>query len=151
MVWDEIRRILTGAEEASKQPDEAKKVAGKQDEEIGEELGTTLQPGVLTLPGGVRVEPGQIRQGQAFTVTYQGLLAQRGAAGIILHCGYGPGAWTGLKDISMQPRGFQVWQATVLPEKTGEFSFCFRDTGGNWDNNYGRNWSTQIYPGTGWA
>lgn len=142
MVWEEIRRILTGAEEASRKRGNT---GGERDQEVASELGTLTET-YLDLSDGVRVEPARIRQGEAFTVTYEGMLAQRGATGITMHCGYGPGAWRDVKDISMTPRGFQVWQATVIAEKTGEFAFCFRDSAGNWDNHYGNNWSVTIEP-----
>lgn len=141
MVWEEIRRILAGAEEASRKGGGSR---GRGDQEVASELGTVAADPPVQLSEGVRVEPAHLRQGQAFTVTYQGILAQRGATGVTMHCGYGTGDWSDVKDIPMTPRGFQVWQATVIAEKPGPFNFCFRDAAGNWDNHYGNNWSVNI-------
>lgn len=144
MVWEEIKRILTGADDEVKAGAEQMARAAENDTEISDEL---MAPGrARTLPGGVTVEPVPVSQGEAFTVFYDGLLAQSGAAGITLHAGYGRGHWEDVHDIPMHPVGYNRWQATVFPERSGPFSFCFRDTADHWDNNSGRNWFIDIEP-----
>lgn len=146
MVWEEIKRILSGADEEVKGEAERAARAADRDEEISGEL-TEVEPRrARTLPGGVTVEPLPVSQGEAFTVSYEGILAQQGAAGITLHAGYGRGRWEHIQDIPMHPVGYQRWQATVFSDRSGPFSFCFRDTANHWDNNGGQNWTIDIQP-----
>lgn len=143
MVWEEIKRILTGVEEEASPGKKYR--SSSPDEEIGEEL-TYAPAEVARLPGAVTIEPFPVQQGEAFTVQYEGLLAQQGAVGITLHCGYGREAWSHIRDIPMHPAGYGKWQATVFSDRSGPFNFCFRDTAGHWDNNSGQNWSIDIHP-----
>lgn len=146
MVWEEIKRILAGTDDEVKAGAERMARTAEQDAEVSNELTGMTTAETRTLPGGVTVEPLPVSQGEAFTVSYDGLLAQHGAAGITLHAGYGRESWEDVRDIPMHPVGYNRWQATVFSDRSGPFSFCFRDTANHWDNNGGHNWSIDIGP-----
>lgn len=145
MVWDEIKRILTGADEEGKSSYRGSVPSGETDQEIGAFAPAALEA-ETTLPGDVSVAPFPAVEGQELTVRYEGLLAREGAAGITLHCGYGEGPWSNVQDVAMTPVGAGRWQATVFSDRSGRFNFCFHDTAGNWDNRGGENWFVDVLP-----
>jgi len=145
VVWDEIKRILAGAEEDSKSSLKSSLSSGETDQEIGSFAPAEVEA-EAALPGDVSVAPFPPVEGQELTVRYEGLLAREGAAGISLHCGYGEGSWSNVHDVAMTPVGEGRWQATVFSDRPGRFNFCFRDSAGNWDNRGGQNWSVDVLP-----
>ncbi|MBO8138807.1 MAG: carbohydrate-binding protein [Desulfotomaculum sp.] len=99
-------------------------------------------------PGGVVVDPVPITAGEEIVVFYNGLLAQSGADGVYLHCGYGNADnWQGVQDMRMAKTGYGFIKTLRTPEVSTRLNFCFRDTAYNWDNNNGRNWSFEIHNG----
>ncbi|HHX96531.1 MAG TPA: hypothetical protein GX687_03605 [Clostridia bacterium] len=80
---------------------------------------------------------------QAVTITYNGPLAQSDVPIIYAHVGTGVNEqWENIKDIKMEKEG-TAWQAELIPQDE-QINFCFHDGAGNWDNNYGLNWSLNL-------
>lgn len=124
--------------------------------ETGMEYGD-VQPRVGAAEGygigpndGVRVDMGPRANGMdgdddpEITVGYNGLLAQAGAASVVLHCGDGPGDWENVRNVAMEPGPTGEWIVRVRGEKGRTLAFCFHDNAGNWDNNSGLNWSVTV-------
>jgi hypothetical protein len=83
---------------------------------------------------------GDVKVRKVLSVTYNGLLAQSGAAEIYVHYGYGP-KWSKSKTLLLkQEKGGKWIGAIPLQDKT-YVNFCFKDGAENWDNNNGRNWA----------
>lgn len=95
---------------------------------------------------GVRVSPMPVTAEEEVKIAYSGLLAQAGAGDLYLHCGEGPGPWNNVRDIPMQQKGNE-WLAQLEVGKGGTLEFCFRDGGGNWDNNGGVDWAVTVHAG----
>ncbi|MGI6037116.1 MAG: carbohydrate binding domain-containing protein [Limnochordia bacterium] len=115
------------------------------DTEIGE-LGTRGPLGDMEIAaeGGISLTPTRLVSGDSIAIKYDGLLNKSGADQIYLHCGYGPGPWTRIRDIRMFKGSDGKWHSNVVVERGGTLEFCFRDNADNWDNNHGRNWSYTI-------
>ncbi|MBZ4647019.1 MAG: hypothetical protein JG777_2508 [Clostridia bacterium] len=89
---------------------------------------------------GIIVDPVTVRNGDNLKITYDGLLAQAGAAHVYLHIGEGENFFN-VQDVKMEKIGPNKFEATVHVQPTGEtVNFCFKDCANNWDNNYGRNY-----------
>ncbi|WP_027363275.1 carbohydrate-binding protein [Desulfotruncus alcoholivorax] len=98
-------------------------------------------------PGGVVVDPTPITTGEEITILYDGLLAASGATQVFLHVGYGnAGEWRDVKTLRMSRTGWGWVKTLEIPDED-RFNFCFHDGYGNWDNNYGFNWSFEIHNG----
>lgn len=131
------------------------------DMEIASKLGTDPAGGTAkkkssratakqtSLVGGVSVSPMPLTAGEKVTVESNGLLASSGADQVYLHAGFGHGDWRDVRDIPMESAKPGVWKAVVPldPSEDSRLNFCFKDRAGNWDNNYGLNWSLEIHNG----
>ena len=96
---------------------------------------------------GIRVHPTPIIAGQRIEIQYEGLLAKSGAQDIYLHAGFGRNnSWEEVTEVRMQRQGNR-FVSQLSMENDSRLNFCFRDNGGNWDNNNGRNWSFEIHNG----
>ena len=74
---------------------------------------------------------------ESIELRYNGCLD--GAKGIYLHYGIGD-TWEGVTDCKM--RKLKYCYKTEVSVPTGvDINFCFRDSEGNWDNNYGNNYT----------
>jgi len=75
-------------------------------------------------------------------ISYAGYLFQKGANELYFHYGFGSN-WDNASEIKMVKTelGFQC--EIDIPE-TDTFSFCFRNELGEWDNNFGQNFSFPI-------
>ena len=72
-------------------------------------------------------------------ISYVGKLFQENSSEVYLHYGFGSN-WDNVNEIKMEKTelGFQ----TEVELGSGEtFNFCFFNENGNWDNNYGNNYS----------
>ncbi len=82
-------------------------------------------------------------QASDITVYYTGLLNKAGATQVFLHAGFGDTKhWSITEDYRMQ-RTPEGWKKSFNMEDN-TVSFCFRDSGNNWDNNNGNNWTYRI-------
>ena len=75
-------------------------------------------------------------------ISYVGKLFQENSSEVYLHYGFGSN-WDNVNEIKMEKTelGFQ----TEVELGSGEtFNFCFFNENGNWDNNYGNNYSFPI-------
>lgn len=95
------------------------------------------------IDGRIALKPMPVYQGRRASVKYKGLLAQSGAQKVYMHVGYGQD-WGKGTDVPMSYVGGQCWQSDMTIDGTDRLNFCFRDNGGNWDNNWGMNWSVEI-------
>lgn len=124
---------------------------GHRDTEFSEELSSNVSKDLAAYQSGpdsgIRVDPTPITLGDELKVEYRGLLVQSGAEEVYLHYGFGPGDWRYVQEVPMAMEADGTWSATVQAGEAGRFSFCFRDSAGNWDNNSGRNWSYEIHGG----
>ncbi|QNB44995.1 carbohydrate-binding protein [Thermanaerosceptrum fracticalcis] len=99
-----------------------------------------------TVERGVSVEPMPVTAEDTITISYNGLLAQSGAAQVYAHIGYGSNEnWSNVEDIPMS-RAKDSWTCDVN-SLDSQLNFCFHDGANNWDNNYGHNWSINIHDG----
>ena len=74
---------------------------------------------------------------QNITLKYNGSLD--GAKTIYLHYGIGEN-WEGVTEAKMRKLKYCYKTEVTIP--TGaDMNFCFRDADGNWDNNYGTNYT----------
>jgi len=74
---------------------------------------------------------------QNITLKYNGSLD--GAKTIFLHYGIGDN-WESVADAKMRKLKYCYKTEVTIP--TGvDMNFCFRDADGNWDNNYGNNYT----------
>lgn len=95
---------------------------------------------------GVSITPMPVTMKETVTITYDGLLAQSGAALIYAHVGNGNNSyWDNVQDIPMKMEN-KVWSANLKPADS-RLNFCFHDGANNWDNNNGYNWSLTIHNG----
>ena len=75
-------------------------------------------------------------------ISYTGTFFQDSSKEVFFHYGFGNN-WNNVKDVKMEKTelGFQ----TEVELGSGEtFNFCFFNENGNWDNNYGNNYSFPI-------
>lgn len=86
---------------------------------------------------------------ESLELKYNGCLD--GAKTIYLHYGIGEN-WEDVTECKMRKLK-SCYKAEVTIPTGADFNFCFRDTEGNWDNNYGNNYTynscntaTPIYP-----
>ena len=91
---------------------------------------------------GLLVRPAMPAKGETVKVVYNGLLASSGAARLYVHFGFGD-SWEGTLDYKMV-RTASGFAAAVPVSATAELKLCFHDSGGNWDNNSGRNYSFEV-------
>lgn len=75
-------------------------------------------------------------------VSYAGYLFQKGVNEVYFHYGFGSN-WNDAAEVKMVKTelGFQC--EIDIPE-TDTLSFCFRDVSGEWDNNFGQNFSFPV-------
>jgi len=74
---------------------------------------------------------------ESLELKYNGCLD--GAKTIYLHYGIGEN-WDGVTEAKMRKLKYCYKTEVTIP--TGaDFNFCFRDSEGNWDNNYGNNYT----------
>lgn len=75
-------------------------------------------------------------------VSYAGYLFQKGTNDVYFHYGFGT-SWDNAAEVKMVKTelGFQC--EIDIPE-TDSFSFCFRDGSGEWDNNFGQNFTFPV-------
>lgn len=91
---------------------------------------------------GVSVKP-LSDTGKEVTIKYKGLLSDNGAAGVLMHFGFGDReGWHNVADRAMG-RTYDGWETSVSMQDT-QLNFCFQDTAQNWDNNNGLNWIYRI-------
>ncbi|MFT3764003.1 MAG: carbohydrate-binding protein [Minicystis sp.] len=82
-------------------------------------------------------------QGNGFVYVTVGY-ADGGLNPVTLH--YGVDGWQGVADVAMQSSyggGFQAYLTMGSNPQT--MNFVFTDGNGNWDNNYGNNWSISLH------
>ena len=96
---------------------------------------------------GIYLDPVPITLGEELKIKYKGHLAESGADKIFLHAGYGDNSWDNVMDVPMRKNRDGGWSVTVQVSEPSSFSFCFRDSAQNWDNNNGQNWTYQVHVG----
>lgn len=103
-----------------------------------------LRPFVYSEPiNGVRVKPLN-HEGREISILYCGPLAKSGSGLVFVHFGYGSNEkWTDVGELPLTKSG-ECWEGTAAVKNGNQINFCFRDKGGNWDNNGGRNWIYRI-------
>lgn len=89
------------------------------------------------------INPVPSRVGDRVKIKYHGLLTNAGADQVWLHTGYGANNWMDERDFPMN-KVADGFEQTVDIAREGQFSFCFKDSANNWDNNNMLNWSYQI-------
>ncbi|MGI6588288.1 MAG: carbohydrate-binding protein [Peptococcia bacterium] len=95
---------------------------------------------------GVSITPMPVTMDETVMITYDGLLAQSNAQTIYAHVGNGfSDYWEDIQDIPMKKES-NTWTASIIPSDS-RLNFCFHDGAGNWDNNYGHNWSLTVHNG----
>ncbi|MGO0122298.1 carbohydrate-binding protein [Desulfothermobacter acidiphilus] len=100
------------------------------------------------LQGMVIIDPTPVTAGEEVTICYNGLLARSGAQQIYLHLGFGaPDKWHRVQDFRMSRTSWGWIKTVSIPYDEETLNFCFWDGAGNWDNNYGLNWSYIIHAG----
>lgn len=77
---------------------------------------------------------------QSVELKYTGYLD--GAKSIYLHYGIGD-TWENITECKMRKLKSCYKTEVTIPTGT-ELNFCFRDADGNWDNNYGQDYSYSI-------
>jgi hypothetical protein len=93
----------------------------------------------------VKVEPKPVSQGDKVRINYQGLLAKNGAEQVYLHAGANEhDNWNEIHDIEMNYEGDNTWTTEMEIPRAQAFSFCFKDSANNWDNNNGHNWTYEV-------
>lgn len=86
---------------------------------------------------------------EGMLISYEGILAQNGAATVYAHVGFGDMEnWENTKIYPMQPsekKGFEL----LIPVKNAKrINMAFKDDANNWDNNSGQNYSFENSHGT---
>jgi hypothetical protein len=74
---------------------------------------------------------------EVITLKYNGNLD--GAKSIYLHYGIGEN-WDGVSECKMRKLKYCYKTEVTIPTGS-DLNFCFRDQEGNWDNNYGSNYT----------
>lgn len=75
-------------------------------------------------------------------ITYAGYLFQNQSEGVTIHYGYGQN-WENSQDIEMEKTELG-YQATIHVLSYEQLNMCFKNTYGEWDNNYGNNYQFGI-------
>jgi hypothetical protein len=91
---------------------------------------------------GLLVHPAMPAKGETVKVVYNGLLASNGAARLYIRFGFGD-AWEDALDYKMV-RTNSGFAAAVPVAAAKPLNLCFHDSGGNWDNNSGSNYSFDV-------
>jgi hypothetical protein len=92
---------------------------------------------------GVQVKP-LTDDGKKVSILYNGLLSEKGAELIYLHCGYGKQQnWSSTSEQAME-RTQSGWEKMISMQEGAQLNFCFKDSQENWDNNDGINWTYRI-------
>lgn len=84
-------------------------------------------------------------------ITYEGLLAKNGAQEISAVVGYGNNLkWEDVETFTMQKVNNQAFETSIPVKRSGNINVVFKDSGGNWDNNSGMNYSfdNHFYKGS---
>lgn len=84
----------------------------------------------------------KIVENSEIKITYAGYLFQNGSEGVTIHYGFGE-KWTNAQDIVMEKTELGYQANICIPSDT-ELNICFKNTYGEWDNNYGNNYSFKI-------
>ncbi len=85
-------------------------------------------------------EPAPFRSGDTVHINYQGLLKKSGASEVYLH--YGFDSWSqGVATVKMEKMENGEFGSDITFTGDQEINFCFKDSGNNWDNNNGHNWT----------
>ena len=93
-----------------------------------------------SLDNQVTWEPEPAKPGDTVHINYKGLLKNSGASEVYLH--YGFDSWTkGIATMKMEKSIDGDFGADVQFQGNQELNFCFKDSGNNWDNNDGHNWT----------
>jgi hypothetical protein len=95
---------------------------------------------------GISVSKTSIVAGDELTLSYTGLLADRGAESIYAHIGYGD-TWED-KDFIPMKRSGNVFKTSIKVKRTGSLNVCFKDSTDNWDNNSNNNYTFTVAPKT---
>ena len=73
---------------------------------------------------------------QTYELRYTGCLT--GAPTIYLH--YGTENWNDISEVKMRKLK-SCYKTEITVPANADINFCFRDSNGNWDNNYGNDYS----------
>lgn len=84
---------------------------------------------------------------QTYELRYTGCLT--GAPTIYLH--YGTENWSDVSEVKMRRLKSCYKTEITVPTGTTNINYCFRDAHGNWDNNFGNDYSYtpsigEVYP-----
>jgi hypothetical protein len=91
---------------------------------------------------GVSFSKASISVGDEVTLSYKGVLLEKGSADIFLHFGYGD-SWEEKELLQMKlEKG--TYKAKLKMKHSGNLNFCFKDNVENWDNNADNNYSLNI-------
>ena len=84
----------------------------------------------------------KIIEGTKVKISYVGYLFQNGSEEVFLHYGFGMN-WDNVTEIKMEKTelGFQC-EIDIMKAET--LNLCFRNATGEWDNNFGQNFSFDI-------
>lgn len=85
-------------------------------------------------------EPAPPKPGDTVHINYEGLLKNSGAGEVYLH--YGFDSWSkGVTTVRMERTNNGDFGSDITFSGNQEINFCFKDSGNNWDNNNGHNWT----------
>jgi hypothetical protein len=93
---------------------------------------------------GISVSKTSIVAGDELTLSYNGVLAERGADSIYAHIGYGD-TWED-KDFVQMKRSGNTFKTSIKVKRTGSLNICFKDSTDNWDNNDYSNYTFRVAP-----
>jgi len=97
--------------------------------------------------GPIVIHPVPITYGENVHLHYKGFLTTDNQAEVYAHIGYGPNnRWEHIQDFKMQKSGNE-YVAVVPVQYDGRLNICFKSQNGQWDNNYGSNWSFEVHNG----
>ena len=87
----------------------------------------------------------KIVSGETVKISYVGYLFQNGSEEVYLHYGFGPN-WNNVGEAKMEKTelGFQAEIKIVEGEDT--LNLCYKNEKGEWDNNFGQNFTFTIEP-----
>jgi hypothetical protein len=91
---------------------------------------------------GISVSKTSIVAGDELTLSYNGVLAERGADSIYAHIGYGDN-WED-KDLVPMKRIGNTFKTSIKVTRTGSLNICFKDSVDNWDNNSNSNYTFSV-------
>ena len=75
-------------------------------------------------------------------LTYAGHLFQNGSEGVFVHYGFGPN-WENAQDVEMTKTELG-YQANISIPSGEQLNLCFKNSYGEWDNNFGSNYEFKI-------